>query len=277
MKTILGTVIYAQATSFWPDLKDSIKGQTCQDFETLIINDNYPPKQLESLGISTMKNSHLVDKYPDKLTPGLLRVELLKAAKQAGADLLIIADADDTFEKNRVESYIKAYNKDSSYAFYYNDLKTMPDAQLILTELPDKVDSVRAISQSNFLGMSTTAINLNALSYDFIDSLREGDTKIFDWYLFSRILMDVGQGKYVDHAATFYRIHPGNTVGISHDIDQERAVKLAHYKNLGKKYPYFQHLYNDLKALDLNNIEIAHQGQGGRWWSSITMEDHYEI
>ncbi len=281
MKIILGTVIYSQAAYFWPDLQRSIYGQTCQDFDTLLVNDNYPPIALMALGISWMNRAHLVDKYADKLTPGLLRIELIREAKDAGADLLIVADADDTFSRTRVESYMAAYEKDSSFAFYYNDLMTEPgpdaESQQILTDMPVQINSVRDISQSNFLGMSTTAINLNALSYDFIDSLRDGDTRVFDWYLFSRILLDVGPGCYVSNAATYYRIHGNNIVGTSHDLEQELAVKLAHYKNLSKKYPYFGHLYEDLKTLNLNKADIAPQGRGGRWWSSIIMEDHYEI
>ncbi len=281
MKIIFGTVIYSQAAYFWPDLKRSIAGQTCQNFDTLLVNDNYPPIALIALGISTMERVHFVDKYADKLTPGQLRIELIREAKDAGADLLIVADADDTFSRTRVESYMAAYEKDSSFAFYYNDLMTEPgpDAESlpILTDMPVQIDSVRDISQSNFLGMSTTAINLNALSYDFIDSLREGDTRVFDWYLFSRILLDVGPGCHVSNADTYYRIHGNNIVGTSHDLEQEIAVKLAHYKNLSKKYPYFGHLYEDLKTLNLNKADIAPQGRGGRWWSSIIMEDHYEI
>lgn len=274
-KICFGTVIYTQAREYLPELIDSIEAQTDKDFEILIINDNYPPTELNGLGISTLKNAQIVDYYGKNLTPGLLRIELIEQAKKAGFDLLIVGDADDTFSPNRVESVRAAYEIDKKAVFYYNSLATK-DGIEVLKNMPAKTCDIHQISQCNYLGMSTTAINLSMLSYDFIDSLKQGDCRIFDWYLFSRIVLDLGYGVYVDDAKTIYRIHEGNIVGISHDLTQEREVKLAHYKNLAKHYPYFKYLYEKLEKLDLTKIDTS-ESLNGYWWSNIKMEDSYEI
>ena len=169
----------------------------------------------------------------------------------------------------------KAYQLDKAAAFYYNGLVT-DEGDKVFDVMPAKANDVLAIAQANFLGMSTTAINLNKLSYEFLESLKEGDCKIFDWYLFSRILLDVGYGVYVEDAQTVYRIHENNTVGVSHDIELEKHVKLEHYARLAKNYPIFDGLYKALAGLDLDSIDTTNSHHG-YWWSNIMMEDFNEI
>ncbi len=272
MKICFGTVIYKQAKQFFNDLIGSISHQTDKDFDVLIVNDNYSKTELADLNISA---NLFVDLEPRHCSIAQTRIEMIKEAKSAGYELLVVADADDTFISTRIEEYKKAYELDKSYAFYYNELVT-ENGNTVLENMPSEVTDVRAISQSNFIGMGTTAINLTLLSDDFLDSLSEGDCPVFDWYFFSRLLMDVGAGKLVRNAATIYRIHDNNTVGTSHNVQQEYQVKLTHYYNLAKRYPYFKHLYDDLNALDINKIDVS-QSHNGYWWSNIIMEDSYEI
>lgn len=272
MKVAFGTVIYKQAKCFFKDLMACVANQTDIDFDVLIVNDNYSKVELEDLNITA---DIFLDLEPKHCSVAQTRIEMIKAAKAAGYDLLVVADADDTFVNTRIEEYKKAYELDKSYAFYYNELVT-ENGSTVLESMPEFVESVKAISQSNFIGMGTTAINLALLSEEYIDSLSDGDCPVFDWYVFSRLLMDVGAGKLVRNAATIYRIHDNNTVGTSHNVQQEYQVKLTHYFNLAKRYPYFKHLYDELKDLDINKIDTS-QSHNGYWWSNIIMEDSYEI
>lgn len=272
MKIAFGTVIYKQARGFFNDMMHCVLNQTDRLFDVIIVNDNYSKEELSELDF---KADLFLDLQPKHCSVAQTRIEMIKAAKAAGYDLLVVADADDTFASTRIEEYKKAYELDKSYAFYYNELVT-DDGRMVLEHLPEEVDSVKPISQSNFIGMGTTAINLKLLSDEFIESLSEGDCPVFDWYFFSRLLMDVGAGKLVRNAATIYRIHDNNFVGTSHNIDQEYQVKLTHYQNLAKRYPYFGHLYDALKALDISKIDVSHS-HNGYWWSNIIMEDSYEI
>lgn len=272
MKTCFATVIYKQAREFFEPYIESVNQQTDQEFDLLLLNDNYSKEELSTLSIPA--NAVVVDENGKGLSIGLLRVELLLEAKQRGYELMIIGDADDTFVSTRVESYRKAYKMDKSYAFYYNDLVTDKGKE-VFDFIPGVVRDVRPISQGNFLGMSTTAINLNMLTVEFIESLKRGDCNIFDWYLYSRIIMDVGPGKFVEAAETVYRIYENNEVGVTVDVNRELNVKLAHYGRLAE-YPYFAKLKRLLETIDIDELDTTTTNHG-YWWSNIYMEDHYEI
>jgi hypothetical protein len=192
-----------------------------------------------------------------------------------GYELVIIGDADDTFSKDRVELVIKQARLDKDSVFFYNKLIT-DKGDDVFTYIPTQVATASVIAQENFLGMSTTAIRVDKLSEEFLDSLYEGDSPVFDWYLFTRILKDVGRGTFVPDAATIYRIYDANEVGVTRDLIKEKEVKLKHYQNLGKRYPGFQKLYQDLQNIDVNNLEFSDNHQG-YWWSDIKMEVSYEI
>ena len=287
MKVCLGTVIYKQSREFFQDLIKSVDSQTDKAFDLLIVNDNYTMDELREIDVickygapnkvapSIAGETVFVDLEPKHCSIAQTRIEMIKAAKAKGYDLLIVSDADDTFAATRVAEYKKAYELDKTYAFYYNELVT-DGGETVLERLPDEVADVRLISQSNFIGMSIAAINLNLIDDDFISTLSEGDCAVFDWYFYSRLLIDIGKGKLVKNAATIYRIHDNNTVGTSHNVEQEYQVKLTHYQNLAKRYPYFEYLYQKLKVLDITKID-ASQSHNGYWWSNIIMEDSYEI
>ncbi len=274
MKAVLGTVIYKQAEVFLQDLLTSVDNQQDKDFDLLITNDNYTDEDIERLDIKN-KCDYYLNLRPLGCTIAQTRIEMIKKAKALGYDLLVVCDADDTFVPTRIGAFKEAYQLDKSYAFYYNGLVT-EDGKTVLENMPKTVDSARLISQSNFIGMGTTAINLHMLTDDFIATLSEGDCPVFDWYFFTRLLMDIGPGKLVDNADTIYRIHDSNQVGTTHNVEQEYQVKLTHYKNLAKRYPYFEHLYQDLQKLDIDSIDTSHD-RNGYWWSNILMEDSYEI
>lgn len=257
MKVAFGTVLYVQAKEFLPEFLASVECQTWQDFERLYINDNY---QEGDLPFKTICHRGL--------SPAQLRIELLHEAKKAGVDLLIIGDADDTFVETRIERLVKAYEKDAGFAFYYNDLVGCNGLK-IFKELPEEITDVVGIAQKNFLGMSTTAINMRLVPDSWIDTLNEGNCPIFDWYLYTRILMDLGPGKYVEEAATIYRIHEGNEVGVTVDIEREKQVKLNHYQMLSKRYPYFKELHDKLE----NASEIIPTNDiSGCWWAQINLD-----
>ena len=225
MKAVLGTVIYKQAEVFLQDLLTSVDNQQDKDFDLLITNDNYTDEDLIRLNVINDQqdaNQNLVqlngkvnflNLRPLGCTIAQTRIEMIKKAKALGYDLLVVCDADDTFVPTRIGAFKEAYQLDKSYAFYYNGLVT-EDGKTVLENMPKTVDSARLISQSNFIGMGTTAINLHMLTDDFIATLSEGDCPVFDWYFFTRLLMDIGPGKLVDNADTIYRIHDSNQVGL---------------------------------------------------------------
>ena len=273
MKTCFATVIYKQAEPYFRPLIDSVEAQRDKDFDLLLINDNYSKSELEQLHIP--EGAVVIDCEKRHLTIVETRIEMLKQAKEMGYDLIILGDADDTISETRVEEYKRAYELDKNSVFFYNKF-IMEDGNQVFKTLPKSVNSIKDISQQNFLGLSNTGIRLEAISREFLESLQECDSPVFDWYLFSRIVMDIGGGTLVDNAATIYRIYEGNTAGCSRDLQKELNVKTKHYNILSSRYPYFKILGDNLKNLASKDLKPSANHQG-YWWSDIQMEDYYEI
>ena len=280
MKTALSTVIYKQAYPYLQDLLNSVDKQTSKEFDLLIINDNYTKEELEKVSTeinTTVKNIHIhvEDISEKKLSIAGTRIEMLRIAKEMGYDQLVLVDADDMLAPNRMAGYIKAFELDKDRVFFYNNFVT-EKGEDVFKSLPDTVEDIRTIAQANFLGLSNTGIRLSRIDGEFLDSLNEGVTAVFDWYLFSRIIMDIGGGAYVDNAVTIYRIYDNNTAGTTRDLSKEYDVKRTHYENLAKRYDYFKHLSTKLSELDKGSLTLSNNHQG-YWWSDIQMEDSYEI
>ncbi|MBO6282694.1 MAG: glycosyltransferase family 2 protein, partial [Pseudobutyrivibrio sp.] len=211
MKTALSTVIYKQAHPYLQDLLTSVDNQSDKDFDLLIINDNYTKAELEEVEKQIHNtvhgiNIHIEDISDKHLSIAGTRIEMLKTAKCLGYESLVLVDADDTISPTRMESFIKSFELDKDRVFFYNKFVTETGKDVFKT-LPDAVEDIKPIAQANFLGLSNTGIRISCLSDDFLDSLNEGAVAVFDWYLFSRIIMDIGTGAYVDNAATIYRIY----------------------------------------------------------------------
>ena len=280
MKTLLATVIYKQARPYLEDLIKSIANQTDKDFSLLLINDNYEKEELAELkgeirAVLPDTEVQLVDISKKHLSIPETRIEMLKEAKVLLADLVVLVDADDAISSNRIENYKKACELDKVSVFFYNNFIT-EGGEYVFNQLPASVDSIKSIAQNNFLGLSNTGIRIQKLTDDFLDSLKEGAAAVFDWYLFSRIVLDVGSGRYVKNADTIYRIYDNNTAGTSRDLEKEYRVKETHYSNLAKRYKYFEYMAAKLKTINKDSLQLSNNHQG-YWWSDIKMEDTYEI
>lgn len=276
MKTALSTVIYKQAHPYLQDLLTSVDNQSDKDFDLLIINDNYTKEELEEVETQIRNtvhgiNIHIEDISDKHLSIAGTRIEMLKNAKSLGYDNIVLVDADDTISPTRMESFIKSFELDKDRVFFYNKFVTETGKDVFKT-LPDAVEDIKPIAQANFLGLSNTGIRISCLSDDFLDSLNEGAVTVFDWYLFSRIIMDIGTGVYVDNASTIYRIYDDNTAGTTRDLNKEYDVKTTHYNNLAKRYDYFKQLSAKLSKIDKSTLTLSNNHQG-YWWSDISMED----
>ena len=276
MKTALSTVIYKQAHPYLQALIKSVDNQTNKDFDLLIINDNYSKEELKEVETQIQStvhgiNIHIEDISDKQLSIAGTRIEMLKTAKRLGYESLVLVDADDTISPTRMESFIKSFELDKDRVFFYNKFVTETGEDVFKT-LPVTVEDIKPIAQANFLGLSNTGIRISCLSDDFLDSLNEGAVAVFDWYLFSRIIMDIGTGAYVDNAATIYRIYDDNTAGTTRDLNKEYDVKTTHYNNLAKRYDYFKQLSAKLSKIDKSTLTLSNNHQG-YWWSDISMED----
>lgn len=277
MKTVIASVVYEKAIGYLEEFLQSVSRQTTEKFDILLLSDDIQEKYLRSLVGGFFRGREqevIILKAYGKQTVGQLRVQLIREAKLRGYGFIIFSDCDDKLSMNRVECYMKGFN--NNYSFYYNDLVDF-DGQVIMPYIPLETLSWRQIEEKNYLGMSNTGIFLEHFSLDFIDSLERGNTKIFDWYLYSRILLLGAKGKKVDGCCTYYRIYDGNTAGktvlTEEQVEKEIKVKIEHYGLLELENMYFGDLkkeyesyYERVQTLNLENTNKF-------WWGLIKRQN----
>lgn len=275
MKVAVGSVIYTQAESYFHDFFSSIDDQSEKEFDILILNDDvgdsdvlsyYEQKWGDRLKVISYKERHM--------EPCQLRIELLKRAKKLGYELLILCDCDDKCPDNRIRSILEQYHGD--YTFFYNELRDFNGNQ-VFPRLPAEIRSIDPILEKNFLGLTNTALAMNQITDSFLDALDEGQTDIFDWYLFSRILLNKGSGLLIEGTYTYYRRHGGNIAGISNGdrgaLEKECKVKIQHYgflEKYDKRYKDLLYYYKNMKIGEQKEVD---HGIKKFWWEWL-QADH---
>lgn len=265
-KIIFGSVVYKSAEKYLKDFLTSLEQQGNELFSILLLNDDIGDDDLKSIVSPYALHIECI-KYRNR-TPVQLRIELLRQAKLRQADLLILGDCDDYFSHNRVQNIINTYEEHLDKAFFYNDLVNM-NGERLMPELPKEVIRFENIGEYNFLGLSNTAVNIDKLSYEFIESLKEYHYYIFDWYFYSRILLLGLSGVKVQNCNTIYRLHENNIAGIAEmsyaDIEREITVKKQQYECL-EKYNFYYALklqrYQEKKQLEILDKQKQHY-----WWN----------
>ena len=234
----LGTVIYPSALQYLDEFMQCMCRQSYKEFTLLIINDGVRQCELEKIMDNYLQIKMKVICYDKKYTPAELRTNLIFEAKHIGTDILIICDADDLFSDDRVEKVVNIANMHKDAAFFYNELKTFENTS-VMPVLPLLTDCISCVLDYNYLGMSNTAIRLDCISDEWIESLFEFKGSIYDWYLYSRLIIFGGIGVFIPEAVTYYRFYDHNILGnvteSVENIDREIKVKIAHYSIL-KKY-----------------------------------------
>lgn len=270
--TVFGSVLYDGAITYFNDFVESINNQSSRDFDVLLINDNIMDTEiLNDIKEKIFRRKVTLLDYTDKKkSPAELRIELIKEAKKLNYKLIVMGDCDDTFSSNRILNTINTYELNKEFTFFYNDLKFI-NGQNVFKRLPYILDRIDPILESNFVGLSMSALNLNKIDFSFIESLLDCRSFVFDWYLFSRLILSNMKGMYVDNCCTFYRIYDGNFAGINkpniENLKKEKEVKLQHYRLLSAYDKRYRQLYKKIKLVNLEDIKINRQNQF--WWSNI--------
>lgn len=265
-KIAFGLVVYEASFQYIDELINSINAQTAENFDVIIINDDVDIDLLQ-MRLSMLRFNYRVFANSNQKSPEKLRVDLIKKTKMLGYEILVIGDSDDLFSNNRISLVNETFEKNPQYYFYYNELRLF-DEQKALGEIPSETASIEDIFQFNYLGLSNNTINLTKLSDEFIESLNECNTFVFDWYLFSRILCINGKGLLVPDAVTYYRIGDNNFAGFSNqDLSKEYAVKKKHYELMKKYNNNYEKLLVCMKQIEGKQLDCYNKI--GYWWDNI--------
>ena len=266
-------MIYSEVLSFFEDYVKSICEQTVDYFYLLLINDGIHNDEDLSFVEKTLQRlagRYIIVEGGEQYTPVQLRIQLMLEAKKRQAEILIIGDSDDLFARNRVEKTVMTFVFDRECTFVYNELCRF-DGTKAMPNLPDKVDDVHQILEANFLGLSNTALRLTNLDEELILSFSECNSFVFDWYLYSRLLIEGYTGSFCKETCTYYRIYGDNVAGLpeinNNIIRKEIEVKNTHYKLLMKYALIFEDYYN---AYCNGQIQPTSNGQKMKFWWNYT-------
>lgn len=271
MNVVVGSVVFAEAMEYLDDFLESLWLQTVQDFSVMLVNDNIPIQELQQIIKRCPENFQekifVIDRSGNDLEPYILRIEMLKQAAAQDFELLVMLDCDDKASVNRVECICEQF--DEKYAFFYNELLDF-QGKRVMPALPRLTADYRVISECNYLGMSNGAIYLKRLSKEFLQSLYAGKTRIFDWYFYTRLLLDGAKGKKIEKCCTCYRLYEENLAGrmvsSREMLKKEMEVKKRHY-GLLSDWKYYKDLLEIYEALELEGLKV--EAGNGYWWSLI--------
>ncbi|WP_414151379.1 N-acetylneuraminate synthase family protein [Acetobacterium carbinolicum] len=276
MKIALGTVIYKTSYKYYKDYVVAINNQSTKDFDVLLLNDDLSREQCDVLSNALDNKVELVNSKLNSTIPEL-RIDLIRVALEKNYDILVLTDFDDTISKNRI-SEIES-NFDPIYSFFYNDLYYMGSGDRFFCNLPVIINEINPIMETNFLGLSNTALNLNKISFKMLSMFKNMQTEAFDWMIFSLLLLYGHMGKKIKNCKTYYRIHDKNIAGDFDDsiqgLKKEIEIKIDHYSNLLNIDFRYSELYKFYFELNLSfdkysdkllsNLTTNNQ----YWWGSI--------
>ena len=243
-KTLVLGVNYKGVENYVKDYFKSIKNQDTNQFDLLILNDN-----ASSLGIGEMNVNVDEIKISGNKSPAQIRYDGLNYAIKNDYQNLIFSDLDDFFSMNRISLSISALQK---YDFVFNEIHLTDQKSKIIDKnyfnkiCPGKsVDTFNQILDYNCLGLTHTGINLESIKNFYLPE----NIIAVDWWLFTILLLNGANGKYIDNAITYYRQTDENLVGMKKQLNENRLktgimVKQIHYSNI-------------IKYCIQNNLEIA--------------------
>lgn len=236
MDTAVFSVVYPGVETYFSEFLSTLSKQTDRNFTLFLINDGL--SNIEDF----LKKADLDVKVKDAGgLPAALRKIGIRWVQESGAKIIIFADSDDYFAKNRVE-----ISRDMlvEYDLVFNELvltgKEVTDSTPMLeTYFSDgEIVSCKHIKTANCMGLTNTALRVNSIP-SYFDQIPE-NIIAFDWALFSLCLHAGAMGVFTKKTVTYYRQH-GNNLASPNSFTEVQIlrgvqVKQDHYQMLSRFY-----------------------------------------
>lgn len=250
--TAILTTVFPAVEKYLPVFLNSIKQQTNQQFDLVVVND----------GIADLS---IIEEYFPKeriqiLQPGITFVEnrltLMRYAQKKKYQYIIFADADDVLSENRAQTVLSLLEHHTIVA---NDVDLISENGTLLVEnyFSQSIDVEKEyaysfIENKNFVGLGNTAIQTNILPSPIQLS---STLKMPDWYFFYTLMRRNQQSMFfTNHAKTLYRQHTDNLIGLKEITDKRielgLQVKLNHYKNLIVEFPDLTRTLQEIEEIN---------------------------
>ncbi len=259
-KVCFVSVVHQNNEDFLVDFFNSLRAQSFKYFEVILFNDGCDNNNL--IKLSKGLNITIFDV---KGSPNEIRNEMILFLIESDFEYCVFGDADDFFEKNRIEENI---NFLSNYDIVVNDVHLVnSEGELIKKNYFSNRLYNRSIIDFDFIldknifGLGNTAIRTNVLCESLLVS---SSIVAVDWYVFSKILyVTKPRAIFINTSSIFYRQYYGNMIGLSKlSLEKVRFVvnvKIEHYKYLSPLDNVFKNKLNKYSRLNsfLENNENA--------------------
>lgn len=250
MNTAVFSVVYPGIDEYFAEFLASLSRQSIKNFTLFLINDG-----LSNIAEFLQKADLDVKvKDAEDESPAQLRKIGIQWIMESGADVIVFADADDTFAENRVE--ISGHSLER-YELVFNELLLTGQGAINCTPMLGRhfrdgeiIDSEN-IREANAMGLSNTAIRVKRIPQSFREIPDHLVT--FDWAFFALCLLGGTKGVYTERTATYYRQHENNLANPCALTDAQIMrgvhIKSDHYRFLSRCDLEYLHLADYFKEL----------------------------
>jgi hypothetical protein len=234
------------------DYFQSIKKQTYQGFDLVILNDGFAElahykKTYSSLNIIELDAAGSIAKN---------REALIKYVILAEYDIAVFGDFDDYFDVGRIEVALDLLQEADVVV---NDLCSFDDSGVLERDIIGnrfcnrQHITVDMVMDKNIFGLSNTAVRLNGMSD--LDISFDSSLVAVDWYFFSILLLSGWTSVFTNETFTHYRQHSDNTVGMmkssADSIRKAVDVKTIHYAEMLQHSRIFKEYFENTKKLKI--------------------------
>jgi Glycosyl transferase family 2. len=253
----------------------SLSRQTFDNFDVVVLNDNYGPLNKFKSKYSEL---NIID-LPYNGTIAKNREYVINFVKNSSYDIAIFGDSDDYFDANRIEKAVELLGEND---IVVNDITLFDDGGIYDESYISKrvknnsLIDIEFIKDKNIFGMSNTAVRLSI----FGELNFNPDLIAVDWFLFSILLLNSAtKAVFTTDTQTYYRQYADNTVGMKmltkSSYIHGLVVKEKHYRALSSYNDCFIHLGDEVQKLarvavseelvEELNIVNSHP----LWWENI--------
>lgn len=270
------TVVYPGVEPYLPCFVESILAQTCKNFSLFVFNDGVADETVESyFGVL----SGYVEWRSERVsgTPAQIRINAINRLNRYRYQYAIFGDSDDYFSANRVACVLELFRY---YDVVINDLHivNVEGSELVSGFLSKRLMNLQDIDQrflrdKNICGFSNASLNLEKFGRLEIDD----DVLATDWYLFTLAVLKGLRMVFSSDAATYYRQHDANYVGIGNVttkiLNQTVLIKSRHYTQLARHFPGYLPLAQKYQNL-LSEVDNSQDNLMARFLKHHQRDDH---
>ena len=188
-------------------------------------------------------------------TPTLIRINLIKYLIEEGFNKVLFADCDDMMANNRLEFSFEMLNKcDVVVNDVFLSGKEIKLNNYFSKEFKNlQIINLEMLYLYNFMGLSNTAAKVNILGLNM--KLNNKNLKAFDWFLWTKVLLENKKSYFFDKSLTEYRIHDNNVSSLISSVSKQALegikVKKEHYEQLSLENEKFNELHKKFILIDL--------------------------